>query len=162
MTRPLLTALSQSHHAHAVSVFVTPLESFVTRASGLEAPVRVAFVSRRRPGADRRGGVRALAKAPPRRSRSGRTLRGRRWSGGDVPACPLRPGVCRGLDCAPIGVKRIELKYLNGPDIARLGPSDELILAAVERGLAAQGRGETVIEPRVHLHADPLADGHFN
>ncbi len=59
-------------------------------------------------------------------------------------------------------MKRIELKYLNGPDIARLEPSDELILTAVERGLLAQGRGETVIEPRVHLHADPLADGHFN
>lgn len=61
-----------------------------------------------------------------------------------------------------MGVKRIELKYLNGPDIARLEPSDELILAAVERALRAQGRSETVIEPRVHLHADPLADGHFN
>ncbi len=59
-------------------------------------------------------------------------------------------------------MKRIELKYLNGPDIARLGPSDELILGAVERGLRAQGSGDTVIEPRVHLHADPLADGHFN
>ena len=59
-------------------------------------------------------------------------------------------------------MKRIELTYLNGPDIARLGPSDDLILTAVEQGLRAQGRGETVIEPRVHLHADPLADGHFN
>ena len=43
--RPLLTALSQSHYEHAVTVFVTPLESFVTRASGLEAPVRVALSS---------------------------------------------------------------------------------------------------------------------
>jgi ornithine cyclodeaminase len=61
-----------------------------------------------------------------------------------------------------LGLKRIELTYLNGPDIAKLAPSDELILDAVERGLRAQGRGEAVIEPRVHLRADPLADGHFN
>jgi ornithine cyclodeaminase len=59
-------------------------------------------------------------------------------------------------------LKRIELTYLNGPDIAKLGPSDELILDAVERGLRAQGRGEAVLEPRVHLRADPLANGHFN
>jgi alanine dehydrogenase len=61
-----------------------------------------------------------------------------------------------------VDVKQIELTYLSGPDIARLAPSDELILNAVERGLRAQGRGEAVIEPRVHLHADPRADGHFN
>jgi alanine dehydrogenase len=58
--------------------------------------------------------------------------------------------------------QRIELTYLNGPDIARLAPSDASILAAVEEGLRAQGRGEAVIEPRVHLHADPSVDGHFN
>jgi ornithine cyclodeaminase len=56
----------------------------------------------------------------------------------------------------------IELTYLNGLDIARLAPSDALILDAVEEGLRAQGRGETVIEPRVHLRADPSVDGHFN
>jgi ornithine cyclodeaminase len=61
-----------------------------------------------------------------------------------------------------LGSARIELTYLNGPDVAKLGPSDELILEAVERGLRLQGRGEAVLEPRVHLRADPLADGHFN
>jgi ornithine cyclodeaminase len=59
-------------------------------------------------------------------------------------------------------VQRIELTYLNGLDIARLSPSDEAILGAVEEGLRAQGRGEAVIEPRVHLRADPSVDGHFN
>jgi ornithine cyclodeaminase len=59
-------------------------------------------------------------------------------------------------------VERIELTYLNGLDIERLAPSDELILAAVEEGLRAQGRSEAVIEPRVHLHADPSVAGHFN
>jgi len=32
-------------------------------------------------------------------------------------------------------VARTELRYLNGPDIARLRPSDELIPTAVEEGL---------------------------
>jgi ornithine cyclodeaminase len=60
------------------------------------------------------------------------------------------------------GDGRIELTWLNGPDIAALAPSDESILAAVEAGLRAQGRGEAVIEPRVHLRPDPAVDGHFN
>src|SRR5205814_10696273 len=34
--------------------------------------------------------------------------------------------------------------------------------AAVEAALAAQGRGETVIEPRVHLVPESSAKGHFN
>lgn len=59
-------------------------------------------------------------------------------------------------------MERIDLTYLNGPDIEALAPSDASILDAVEAGLRAQGLGEAVIEPRVHLHADPAADGHFN
>jgi alanine dehydrogenase len=58
--------------------------------------------------------------------------------------------------------QRIEFTYLSGLDIARLAPSDESILAAVEEGLRAQGRGEAVLEPRVHLKGDPAVDGHFN
>ncbi|TMH21479.1 MAG: ornithine cyclodeaminase family protein [Betaproteobacteria bacterium] len=54
------------------------------------------------------------------------------------------------------------LDYLNGPDIAALSLTDDDILAAVEGGLLAQGRGETVIEPRVHLTPDPVFRGHFN
>src|SRR5688572_7438701 len=40
--------------------------------------------------------------------------------------------------------------------------SDAEILAAVERGLEAQGRGEAVIEPRVHLVPEKDFPGHFN
>jgi ornithine cyclodeaminase len=40
--------------------------------------------------------------------------------------------------------------------------TDQEILDAVETGLMAQGRGETVIEPRVHLVPDPAFKGHFN
>jgi alanine dehydrogenase len=56
----------------------------------------------------------------------------------------------------------IHLTWLNGLDIDQLAITDEEILAAVEAGLLAQGRGETVIEPRVHLMPDPAFNGHFN
>ena len=54
------------------------------------------------------------------------------------------------------------LDYLNGPDVAALALTDDEILTAVEAGLAAQGRGETVIEPRMHLAPDATFNGHFN
>jgi len=56
----------------------------------------------------------------------------------------------------------IHFTWLNGPDIERLAMTDREILDAVETGLQAQGRGETVIEPRVHLTPDPAFNGHFN
>ena len=56
----------------------------------------------------------------------------------------------------------IHLTYLNGPDVARLALTDDEILGAVEAALAAQGRGEVVIEPRVHLVPESSAKGHFN
>jgi alanine dehydrogenase len=54
------------------------------------------------------------------------------------------------------------ITYLNGPDIAKLALTDEEILKAIEDVLAAQGGGETVIEPRVHLVPEDSAKGHFN
>jgi len=56
----------------------------------------------------------------------------------------------------------IRFTWLNGPDIARLAMTDGEILAAVEGGLLAQGQGQTVIEPRMHLTPDPAFRGHFN
>ena len=56
----------------------------------------------------------------------------------------------------------IHITYLGGPDIARLELSDAEILGAVEDGLRAQGLGQTVIEPRVHLMPDAAYNGHFN
>ncbi len=58
--------------------------------------------------------------------------------------------------------KPIYVSFLNGPDIAELHLSDDEILEAIETSLAAQGRGETVIEPRVHLKPNPDVHGHFN
>jgi ornithine cyclodeaminase len=57
---------------------------------------------------------------------------------------------------------RIDIRYLNGIDVDRLSLDDHEILAAVEAALRAQGRGETVIEPRVHLVPETSAKGHFN
>lgn len=56
----------------------------------------------------------------------------------------------------------INIRYLSGPDIAALEFGDAEILDAIETSLAAQGRGETVIEPRMHLVPDESFDGHFN
>lgn len=56
----------------------------------------------------------------------------------------------------------IRFTWLNGPDITRLAMTDGEILAAVEGGLLAQGQGQTVIEPRMHLTPDPAFRGHFN
>ena len=56
----------------------------------------------------------------------------------------------------------IELEYLSGPAVTELALTDAEILDAVEVGLIAAGRGETVIEPRMHLRPDAGFDGHFN
>jgi ornithine cyclodeaminase len=56
----------------------------------------------------------------------------------------------------------LHLVYLNGPDIERLALGNEEILDAVEAGLAAQGRRQSVLEPRVHLVPVDSAVGHFN
>ncbi|SFU97155.1 MULTISPECIES: ornithine cyclodeaminase family protein [unclassified Methylobacterium] len=55
----------------------------------------------------------------------------------------------------------IYIAYLNRLDIEALAITDDEILTAVEGALASQGRGETVIEPRVHLEPG-VANGHFN
>ncbi len=59
-------------------------------------------------------------------------------------------------------VKPIYIDYLNALDVHELALTDDEIIAAVEAGLAAQGRGQTVIEPRVHLMPDASFNGHFN
>ena len=51
--------------------------------------------------------------------------------------------------------------YLNRFDVEALAIGDDEILGAIERQLATQGRGEVVIEPRMHLEPG-VARGHFN
>lgn len=55
----------------------------------------------------------------------------------------------------------LELTYLSGADVDALALTDDEILASVRDVLAAQGREETTIEPRVHLFPRG-ATGHFN
>ena len=56
----------------------------------------------------------------------------------------------------------INITYLSGQDVYNLAMTNDEILDAVEGGLLAAGRGETVIEPRMHLVPDPKFNGHFN
>ncbi len=51
--------------------------------------------------------------------------------------------------------------YLNRFDVEAIALTDDEVLAAVESQLASQGRGEAVIEPRMHLEPG-VARGHFN
>jgi ornithine cyclodeaminase len=53
------------------------------------------------------------------------------------------------------------IDYLNRFDIEQVRLTDDELIGAIESSLAAQGRGETVIEPRVHLEPG-AARGHFN
>jgi alanine dehydrogenase len=69
--------------------------------------------------------------------------------------------VARVQACGDIVHSPIYLTYLNRLDVEELQLNDEEILGAIEMSLATQGRGEAVIEPRVHLEPG-VANGHFN
>ena len=51
--------------------------------------------------------------------------------------------------------------YMNRFDVEALNITDDEILEAIEGQLATQGRGEAVIEPRMHLEPK-VVHGHFN
>ncbi len=59
-------------------------------------------------------------------------------------------------------MEEIWIDYLNALDVDALALTEAEILAAVEGALRAQGLGETVIEPRVHLVPESTDKGHFN
>lgn len=59
-------------------------------------------------------------------------------------------------------MQEIWIDYLNALDAKALDLGNDEILDAVSTALAAQGRGETVIEPRVHLVPESSDKGHFN
>ena len=48
-------------------------------------------------------------------------------------------------------MENLTLHYLNARDVEALAMTADEIIQAQEDSLAAQGRGETVIEPRMHL-----------
>src|SRR5438552_14199678 len=59
-------------------------------------------------------------------------------------------------------MKPVYVTFLNGLDIDALEMTDDEVRNAIETSLAAQGRGNTVIEPRMHLVPDRNVHGHFN
>ena len=62
----------------------------------------------------------------------------------------------------PADTPPVYLDFLNRFDIEATALTDAEILAAIETSLAAQGRGETAIEPRTHIHPRAGVEGHFN
>lgn len=62
-------------------------------------------------------------------------------------------------DTSPVPVY---VDFLNRADLEATNFSDAEILAAIESSLAAQGRGETEIEPRTHIRPRAGVEGHFN
>jgi ornithine cyclodeaminase len=56
----------------------------------------------------------------------------------------------------------LELRYLSAEDVEAVMPEPPELLAAVEDVLRAQGRGEVVLESRVHLEPGPEYGGHWN
>ena len=59
-------------------------------------------------------------------------------------------------------MSELYLTYLGRPEVEAAALDDEEVLGAIEAGLAMQGRGAAVIEPRVHLGPRSGAEGHFN
>jgi ornithine cyclodeaminase len=57
---------------------------------------------------------------------------------------------------------KLEILFVSSADVSRVGVTDEDVLSAVEDALAAQGRGEVTLDPRVQHVPDPTYPGHFN
>jgi alanine dehydrogenase len=56
----------------------------------------------------------------------------------------------------------LDLRFVSGPDIDRLNLSRTEIVDSVREALHAQGIGQVVLEPRVHLTPPNAGAGHFN
>lgn len=56
----------------------------------------------------------------------------------------------------------VYVDFLNRFDQEALKLTDTEILKTIEESLAMQGRGETSIEPRMHIHPRAGVEGHFN
>lgn len=56
----------------------------------------------------------------------------------------------------------IRLRFIAGPDVERLKLTRREIFSAVEEAVRAQGNGDVVLEPRMHLIPPNGGRGHFN
>jgi len=57
---------------------------------------------------------------------------------------------------------RLTLRFISGTDVERLALTRAEIFEAVTEAVRAQGQGEVVLEPRVHLNPPNGGRGHFN
>jgi ornithine cyclodeaminase len=76
-------------------------------------------------------------------------------------ARPTRNALTTG-STEPGGAGRLDLRYLSAQDVEAVAPSHEEVLAAVEDVVRAQGEGQVVLEPRVHLEPGAEFRGHWN
>jgi len=63
---------------------------------------------------------------------------------------------------ATIRADELEVRFLGAVDLARLELTPAELIAAVEDVVRAQGAGEVVLEPRVHLEPGESFRGHWN
>ena len=56
----------------------------------------------------------------------------------------------------------IYIDFLNRFDVEALKISNDEILEAIQSSLLMQGKGETSIEPRMHIQPRAGVEGHFN
>jgi alanine dehydrogenase len=59
-------------------------------------------------------------------------------------------------------LSHLQLRFVSGMDVDRLQLTHQEILQAVEESVHAQGQGNVVLEPRVHLIPPNEGKGHFN
>jgi alanine dehydrogenase len=57
---------------------------------------------------------------------------------------------------------QLDLVFLSGDDIDRLGLQTQDVLDVIEEGLRAHGLGEVVMPPKDHLSLEERYNGHFN
>src|SRR5436309_14388858 len=56
----------------------------------------------------------------------------------------------------------MDVRFLSADDVERLAPTHAEVLGAVEEVVRAQGEGQVVLEPRVHLEPGAEFNGHWN
>lgn len=56
----------------------------------------------------------------------------------------------------------LEVRFLSAEDVRRLAPAPAEVIAAIEEVVRAQGNGEVVLEPRIHLEPGASFGGHWN
>jgi alanine dehydrogenase len=59
-------------------------------------------------------------------------------------------------------MSRLQLRFISGPEVDSLGLTRTDIFDAVTEAVKAQGDGDVVLEPRVHLNPPNGGRGHFN